>query len=199
MRFAALQASDAAKVGLVFVDGLHSDTPRVLLTRVKPKKLGESPDLALPRGTRERQDPQTGLWHDPRDLKDVDTHAWRKEPVLSALVREAREEVGVTEEMLHETPLHDVGIHPFTSRKGEQFTVHWFGGQIRGDMLKEMTLRADDASQLVWAELSQLDDWVANGQMNPCYAQVARHAVEGMRRGAFTQYTASPKEAPRSR
>lgn len=194
IQWAMLHGSPADKVGLVLVDGLGSAQPQVLLTRVKPKNAGETPDLALPRGTREVQDPETKKWHDPRDLKGTDTSSWRKEPLRPALVREAHEEVGVTEETLSEATLHDVGVHGFTSRKGEQFGVHWFAAEIRGDMLEDMAARADDATQLEWAPLQRLDQLVAAGQMNPGYAQVAHHAVEGMRSGLFMEF-ASPATA----
>lgn len=195
----ALDASPADKVGLVLVDALGSSDPLILLTRVKPKNPGERPDLALPRGTREVQDPDTGLWHDPRHLKGTDTTHWKKEPLRPALVREAHEEVGVTEAALNGTTLHDGGIHPFTSRKGDGFTVHWVGAELNLSMLDTMKHRASDATHLQTMRLSEIDRLAAAGEMNPCYAQVAHAVVDGMRAKQLPHYEQAFTEAQRTR
>lgn len=199
VKLADLDASPADKVGLVLVDALDSSDPLVLLTRVKPKNPGERPDLALPRGTREVQDPDTGLWHDPRHIKGTDTSHWKKEPLRPALVREAHEEVGVTEASLNETTLHDAGIHPFTSRKGDGFTVHWVGAALNLSMLEAMKGRASDATDLQTMPLSEVDRLVAAGEMNPCYGQVAHAVVDGMKAQSLPQFAQAFTEAQRTR
>jgi 8-oxo-dGTP pyrophosphatase MutT (NUDIX family) len=167
------------KVGAVFLRGLDTEFPEVLIIRPKPKIEGELPPYVLPRGSRQYWDKGADgkkHYHDVRDAKTALAHAPHLEPLTRTLLRESYEEAGIHHQDLRQQEIYEVGPVDFTSKKGT-YPIHWFVVLPSAAAQERMLPYPPDALETRWETVENIESLIEQGLFSPGYLPVIQSAV----------------------
>lgn len=157
-------------------------SPRILFTRVNPKRTGERAHLSIPRETRERRDAETGEWVDPRTFKGT---VGAYEPMRRSILRAGFEEAGLSEADAVKLDYFDLGVRDFHSRSGKVTKVHY----LMARLAPEVELGPpQDASETLLVPVEDLPGLAARENINPEYLTVVEHMLQHFREGKLTSF-----------
>lgn len=169
------------KVGGVFLRGLQTDDPQVLIVRPRPKNEGELPDLVLPRGSRQYKDMHEDghyEWCDVRDAQGARIHAATLEPLHRTLEREMWEEAGMPKTVLHRQETYEFGEMDYQSRTKGSYPIYWFAAIVDEDGQGRMrTLNLPDALETRWVSIADLEGLAEQGIFSPGYVPIVSRIV----------------------